>query len=53
MLSAYAFAISFVAFRQLRARQAAERHGDDTHELRHEAGHRRYSTSVSREDMRK
>ncbi|KAI7776501.1 hypothetical protein LA080_004846 [Diaporthe eres] len=53
ILSAYAFCISYVAFRELRARQAAERHGDDTHELRHEVGHRRYSTSVSREDMRK
>ncbi|KAL1870757.1 hypothetical protein Daus18300_005077 [Diaporthe australafricana] len=54
ILSAYAFVISYIAFREQRASQRAGRRSDDTHELRqHEMGHHRYSTSVSREDMRK
>ncbi|KAJ0117495.1 cytochrome p450 [Diaporthe amygdali] len=53
MLSAYAFGIAFFAFREMRAAQRVGRHGDDTHELRHQVHHDRYSTSVSREDMRK
>ena len=53
MLSAWAFVISFLAFREMRASQRAGRVSDDTHELRPEVRHHRYSTSVSREDMRK
>ncbi|KKY37743.1 putative cytochrome p450 [Diaporthe ampelina] len=53
IFSAYAFCISFVALRQQRAGQRDGRLSDDAHELRHEVGHNRYSTSVSREDTRK
>ncbi|KAH8773824.1 hypothetical protein F5883DRAFT_712611 [Diaporthe sp. PMI_573] len=53
ILSAWAFVISFLAFREMRAMQRDGRASDDTHELRPEVRHHRYSTSVSREDMRK